>query len=102
MGGFNKINANLWISRDLLVQANDESIRFNLNNNLQNLDRLPSGPFRVTEVYHHEGGQREDGHFTGCIRLILELPLSSEKTDLVKLDITSDAYQDVLAENHSS
>ena len=102
MNGFNKINANLWISRDLLMQANDESIRFKLNNNLQNLDRLPSGPFRIAEVYHHEGGQREDGHLTGCIRLILELPRPSGEMALVNLGVTGDAYQDILAENHSS
>jgi len=58
MDGFNKINANLWISRDLLIQANEESIRFKLNQNFQNLDRLPSGPFRITEVFSHKGSCR--------------------------------------------
>ena len=71
MDGFNKINADLWISRDLLIRANEESIRFKLNQNLQNLDRLPSGPFRITEVYSHKGWQYEDGNRTGCIRLFL-------------------------------
>jgi hypothetical protein len=102
MDDFNKINADLWISRDLLIQTNDESIRFNLNNNCADLDQLPSGPFRITEVYGHKGWQDEDGHCSGSIRLLLELPLSSGKTDLVKLDITGDAYQGILAENCSS
>jgi hypothetical protein len=102
MDGFNKINEDLWIGRDLLVQVNDESIRFKLNNNLQNLDRLPSGPFHIIEVYSHKGWQYEDVHRTGCVRLILECPRPSGETDLVKLDVTGDAYQDVLAENLSS
>ena len=101
MDGFNKINANLWISRKLLIQANDESIRFKLNQNLQNLDQLPSGPFHITEVFHHKGWQDEDGHRTGCIRLILELLRPSGETALVNLDVTGDAYQDILAENHA-
>ena len=102
MGALNRINSDLWISKELLVKANDESIRFKLNRSL-NLDGLPPGRFHIMKVYNHEGWKYESGHRSGCIRLLIELPPLTEGAGNVPvaLDITGDTYQDILAENQA-
>ena len=105
MENMRKLAQNIGIRKELLVRANEESIRLGFNRNLNGLERLPDQIYVITQAFEHVGFNGSD-HDCQNVRLFLMLSekafddpmLSDDDMISVFLDVTTDTWAEILGE----